>query len=91
MSFNMKTNLATIILDDNHSGQMGNIVHGVPCPVTPGIQSVAPETGTRCLVQFRDDNESDPYIVSYFEQPSLSSGFLSSYSVNNGIPKYMAR
>lgn len=91
MGFDRKTNLATVILDDPLSGQIGNIINGVPCPSVMGIQSVAPEPGTRCLIGFRDDNENYAYIISYFNEPSKRSGNMHDYVVNTGVPKFMAR
>lgn len=91
MKFDKKTNMATIILDDAYSGQIGNIIDSVPCPAIMGIQNVSPEPGTRCLVGFRDDNENNAYIISFFEEANLGSNFLSNYIVNTGIPKFMAR
>lgn len=91
MSYSMKDNTASIVLDDQMSTQTGNIMHNVPCPVTVGVQSVAPEPGTRCFVQFRDDNESNGYVAFYFDQPEISSSYDRNYTVNTGIPKYMSR
>jgi hypothetical protein len=91
MSFDMKMNTASVILEDQYSGQIGNILHGVPCPVVVGIQSAAPEPGTPCIVQFRDDNESDPYIISYFDKASVGTSYARNYTANSGIPKFMAR
>jgi hypothetical protein len=91
MQFDKKTNTATVILDDQYSKQLGNIVNKVPCPSNPGVQNVAPEPGTRCLIGFRDDNESHPYIISFFEENRLGSNYMSNYVVNTGIPKFMAK
>ena len=91
MEFNKKYNVVTVILDDSLSSQLGNIVQGVPCPTSMGVQTVAPEPGTRCLIGFRDDNENHPYIINYFNDPGSSSGQLNSYVVNTGIPKYLSR
>lgn len=91
MSFDIRTNSASVILDDQFSGQMGNIIHSVPCPINNGVQTVAPEPGTRCLIGFRDDNERSAYVISIFEEVGLSSGYMYNYSVNTGIPKFMAR
>jgi len=91
MKFDKRSNRATIILDDAYSGQLGNIINSVPCPAIMGVQNVAPEPGTRCLVGFRDDNENNAYVISYFEENNLSSNYLNNYVVNTGIPKFMAR
>lgn len=91
MSFDMRSNTASIIIDDQMSGQIGNIIHDVPCPIQVGVQSVAPEPGTRCFVQFRDDSEGSPYVSFYFDEHNVSSSYSRNYSVNSGVPKYMAR
>jgi len=91
MKFDKRSNRATIILDDAYSGQVGNIINSVPCPAIMGVQNVSPEPGTRCLVGFRDDNENNAYVISYFEENNLSSNYLNNYVVNTGIPKFMAR
>lgn len=91
MQFDKKMNTAVVILDDPLSGQLGNIINNVPCPEIMGIQMVSPGPGTRCLVGFRDDNESSPYIITYFTDPGKNSGYFNNYVANTGIPKFMAR
>lgn len=91
MSFDVRKNSASVIIDDQYSGQTGNIIHDVPCPLTNGVQTVAPEPGTRCLVGFRDDNERNAYVISIFEEVGMSSGYMYNYTVNTGIPKFMSR
>lgn len=91
MAYDIRTNSASILVDDQMSGQIGNIMHDVPCPVSVGIQMVAPEPGTRCYVQFRDDNEGSAYVAFYFDQHQVSSSYSRNYTVNTGIPKYMSR
>jgi hypothetical protein len=91
MKFDVTTNTADVILDDAYSGQLGNIISKVPCPMNVGIQTVAPEPGTRCLIGFRDDNENNAYVISYFEEPNLNSNYMYNYSVDSGIPKFLAR
>lgn len=91
MSFDMKKNSASIILDEQNSSQTGNILYDVPCPLINGVQTVAPEPGTRCLVGFRDDNERNAYVISVFEEVGMSSGYMYNYTVNTGIPKFMSR
>jgi hypothetical protein len=91
MQFNKKMNTAMVVLDDQLSGQIGNIINDVPCPAVMGVQTVSPDAGTRCLIGFRDDNENHPYIISYFNDFGSTSGKLNNYVVNTGIPKYMSR
>lgn len=91
MAYDIRTNSASILVDDQMSGQIGNIMHDVPCPVNVGVQTVAPEPGTRCYVQFRDDNEGSAYVAFYFDQHQVSSSYSRNYTINTGIPKYMSR
>ncbi len=91
MKFDPITNSADVILEDQYSGEIGNILSGVPCPTLPGIQTVAPNPGTRCLVGFRDDNERFAYIISLFEEGTLDSNYMYNYTVNTGVPKFMSR
>jgi hypothetical protein len=88
-SFDKKTNTATVMLEDYSSEYMGNIMVNVPCPVIRGIQNVSPVTGTRCLVAFRDNNESNPYVVNYFEDTNINKTYSSNYLVQTGIPRFM--
>lgn len=89
MAFDKYNNTATIVLDDHNTELMGAPIHGVPCPVNKGIQSVAPSIGTRCLVGFRDTNESDPYVLNYFEDTSRNPSFTNSYIVDTGVPRFL--
>lgn len=89
INYDKVTNTATILLDEQHTGGIGNAVRLVPCPVTRGVQSVAPTMGTRCLVGFRDSNEMEPYVVNYFDDTPSRSNYHSSYIVRTGIPRYM--
>lgn len=89
LSFNKSTNTARVMLDNQISDNIGSVIENVPCPVTKGVQSVAPSVGTRCLVAFRDNNESSPYILNYFEDTKLNPTFMINYTVNTGIPKFL--
>lgn len=88
-SFDKKTNTATVIMEDYSSESMGNVMTKVPCPVLRGVQSVSPVAGTRCLVAFRDNNESNPYIVNYFEDTNINRVYSSSYIIHTGVPRFM--
>jgi hypothetical protein len=89
MSFDSVNNTATVILDGHDTETMGSVVRGVPCPLVKGVQSVAPTIGTRCLVAFRDSNESSPYILSFFEDTTVNPSNIRNYTVKTGIPRFM--
>jgi len=89
ISFNKVTNTATVVVDDQHSGKPGAVLKDVPCPITKGLQTVSPFMGTRCLVGFRNTEETDPYILNFFDDTRASSYYNRSYSVDTGIPKFL--
>lgn len=88
-SYDKYTNMATVILDERHSGTVGDILNNVPCPFTYGVQTVAPSPGTRCLVSFRSDSERDPYIINIMNDQYETGKIISNTSVDTGIPKFM--
>jgi len=87
--YDKRSNTATVVLEDYNSSNIGNIITNVPCPVNHGIQMVSPTIGTRCLVQFRDRNEGNPYIVSYFDDRTGNKSFNRDYVVNTGVPRFL--
>lgn len=89
VNYDKVTNTATVLVDEQHAGGIGNVVALVPCPVTRGVQSVAPTIGTRCLVGFRDNAESDPYLINYFDDTASKTNYHYNYTVRTGIPRYM--
>lgn len=88
-SYDKINNTAVVIMEEQVSEAMGNIIRNVACPVIRGVQSVSPVTGTRCLVAFRDNNEANPYIIGYFEDTNINKSYVSNYIVNTGIPRFM--
>ena len=89
MSYDNKNNTAVIILEDQYSESVGNIIKNVVCPSVRGVQTVAPVPGARCLVGFRDNNEARPYIVNYYDDTNSSYNHAYQYKVNTGIPRFM--
>jgi len=89
LTFDKQNNTARIMLDRQHSDNIGSVIDNVPCPVSKGVQSVSPTIGTRCLVGFHFNNETSPYVLSYFEDTRLNSGYMINYTVDTGIPKFL--
>lgn len=89
MSYSRSDNTATIVLDEQYSGTMGSVIRNVPCPINMGIQTTAPTVGTRCLVGFRDGNESSPYVLNYFEDNLANSNYYRNNFVDTGVPRFM--
>lgn len=89
MGYDSSTNLATIVLDDQNSGAVGNVIHSVPCPISRGIQLVSPTVGTRCLVGFRDNNESNPYVLNFFDDVTTRTNSMHNAILATGVPRFM--
>lgn len=89
MGYDSSTNLATIVLDEQFSNTAGNVIRSVPCPSIRGIQVVSPTIGTRCLVAFRDNNESNPYVLNYFDDSDTKTNSLHNSIMRTGIPRFM--
>lgn len=89
MSYDQRTNTATILIDEKYSDTIGDMVANVPCPFYYGVQTVAPAPGTRCYVAFRDSSEKEPYIINYFNDENSGFKNVVQNSVNTGIPKFM--
>jgi hypothetical protein len=89
MSYDKVSNTAVVALDEQFSDAVGNIIRNVPCPFVRGVQVVAPTMGTRCLVGFRDNNETNPYIINYFDDGYSKLNHYHNTVVRTGIPRYM--
>ena len=88
VSYNRASSTADVILDEQYSENMGNVLKNVPCPLVKGVQSVSPTLGTRCLIGFRDTNESNPYILNFFDDVATNKFHIRNFIVNTGIPRF---
>lgn len=68
VQYNKYTHTAMVVLQSQYAGTIGNIIKDVPCPMIYGVQTVAPEPGDECMVGFQDDNERNPYIITFISQ-----------------------
>ena len=89
VSYNRASSTADVILDEQYSENMGNVLKNAPCPLVKGVQSVSPTLGTRCLIGFRDTNESSPYILNFFDDVTTNKFHIRNSVVNTGIPRFM--
>lgn len=89
MSFDKLANTAVVVLDDQYSGSVGNVINHVHCPFTKGIQGVAPTVGSRCLVGFRDNNEMNPYIINFYDDTESKVNYYHNTVAVTGIPRFM--
>lgn len=67
----------------------GNVYQAIPCPSIQGVQMVAPTTGSRCVIGFRNDSETFPYIISFIDDGSSIGKYGPATFVDTGIPKFM--
>jgi hypothetical protein len=89
MSYDKRNNTVTVAIDDQFSDAIGSVMSGIPCPFTKGVQSVSPTIGTRCLIGFRDNNGTNPYVINFFDDISSIKNYYTNTIVNTGIPRFM--
>lgn len=89
MEYDRVNNTATILLDDQHSDGIGNIIRLVPCPAVRGVQVVSPTSGTRCVVGFRTKEETSPYVINFFDDTAARSNSIINAHAVTGIPKFL--
>jgi hypothetical protein len=88
-SYDPVTNTATVIMSDNFSNQVRDVVRNVTCPTNHGIQMVAPEPGRGCWVAFDGIDQQYPYIVSYHNSLYAKYDETKQTEAYSGIPRYM--
>lgn len=87
--YNSIRNTATILTAQPGSDQPGEIYKEIDCPVTLGVQGVAPRAGMMCLIAFRDGTFTNPYIVNFFNPHFNKFNYTSQYTASSGVPSYM--
>lgn len=89
ISYDRRTNLATVLLTGPSSDQTGDMVRDVPCPVYMGFQLAAPEPGRPCWVDFRGKEDSGPVITHYFNHNYSKYDMDRSSRADTGVPQFM--
>lgn len=89
LSYNPKTNTATVALSGQDSDDMGDIVKNVPCPTYHGLQLCAPKMGRPCYVVFKGGRESQPMITHYYNHSYEKFDYESMTNSHSTIPKYL--
>ena len=86
------THTATVLLPAQDSDAIGEILQGVPCPVTLGIEMVAPEAGRPCWVAIRrGQSNRGAIITNYFHHNFMSVDGPKKANMRSGIPGFMSR
>lgn len=89
MNYDPGMNQATVMMSAMGSDFYGQMYHNVPCPTNIGVQVVAPEPGRPCFVNFKDNNDSYPVIVTYFNHVYAQVDFSRQTTATNNTPRYM--
>ena len=58
------SNTADVLMSEAVSDQPQDVITGVPCPTSIGIQQAAPNIGRGCWVVFDGVSQKNPYIIS---------------------------
>ncbi len=88
-SYDPVSNTATVIMSDNFSNQVKDVVRNVLCPTSNGVQMVAPEPGRGCWVAFDGVDQQYPHIVSFHNTLYAKYDAEKQTEAYSGMPKYM--
>lgn len=90
--YNPSTHTATVLLPDQDSDAIGEILRNVPCPVTLGVEMVAPEAGRPCWVAIRRGQSSRGAIITnYFHHNFSRVDGPKKANLRSGVPSFMSR
>jgi len=89
ISYDRLRNTAKVMLEDKYSDSISDVLTNVPCPFVGGMQVVAPEPGTRCVVGFRNTSETNAYIISFYASPVNMNSFIRNNYATTQVPRYL--
>lgn len=89
VGYDPEFNTATVLTAKHGTDVPGEMFFNVPCPVTPGIQGVAPEIGRPCWLAFRNPESPTPIIVSFFSMNYQEKDYLPQNEAVNPLPRFM--
>ena len=90
LNYDGVTNTATVLMSSPVTESAGDILENVPCPVTMGIQTAAPEPGRPCWVCFKGNRgENYPMISHFFNHNFQKYDYQRHPQAASGIPYYM--
>lgn len=90
LDYDPVNNTATIITAKHGTDRPDQLYYNVPCPVSPGVQGVAPEVGRPCWLVFRDPQSPTPMITHFFSFNHLDKDYRDQNQTNNLIPRFMS-
>lgn len=89
MSYDRHDNTATVVISGEQTDEIEDVLTKVMCPVTLGVQSVAPSPGMQCWVIFKGGNMSQPLITHFFNHKYGDYDYPRQTPANNSIPSYL--
>lgn len=87
--YDRETNTATVVTARPGSNQMGEIYRNVPCPVTVGVQAVAPELGKPCQLTFPNGTQGAPMISQFFNHDFRKYEYVRHYEAVVDTPRFL--
>jgi hypothetical protein len=88
-SYDEVNHTATVMISGEKTDVIEDILQNVMCPVTLGIQGVAPSPGRECWVVFKDNNISQPLITHYYNHRYSQYDYSKQTQANYGLPNYL--
>lgn len=87
--YDARTNTADIMANRMGSNLMGEIFREVQCPINQGVQTVSPKAGIMCRIAFRSKSQTDPYILSFFDNTYETTSYFDNNYAQNEIPSFL--
>ena len=89
LSYNHRSNTATVGLTGQDSDSITDIIKEVPCPTYNGLQLGAPDAGRHCYVVFKGGRESQPMITHYYNHNYEKYDYHKMSNCKSNVPKYL--
>lgn len=89
-AYDRKTHTATVILTAPDSDMPSDVLKNVPCPVTIGLVTAAPEPGRPCWVTFKSNSETFPVITHYFNHSYEKFDYKRQTEAKSAIPSFIS-
>lgn len=88
-SYNTETNTATVLISSPDSDVPNDLMTNVICPITLGVQNVAPEPGRPCWVVLKGGmNDRKAMISHYFNHNFSAFDYGKQYQARASVPRY---
>jgi hypothetical protein len=89
MSYDKYTHTATVAITKEQTDEIDEVITKVMCPVTLGVQAVAPEPGRPCWVVFKDNNITQGLITHFFNHRYSTYDYPKQSKTHVTVPSYL--